>query len=346
MRRAPLVLLAALLAGRLRAPRAGARRERASGAAAAAGRAAAAAGASDALRAGSGRRSGAAALLGAGAHRRHRRRADQRDRAERARADRARRRADPPGGARCPRRPTTAPRGRLARRIPRSWCWRSTGRSRPAAPRSRSTTTAPFAHGLRGLYRVQEGGRWYAFTQFEPTDARRAFPCFDEPGFKTPFTVAISVPARHGRGGQHARGAPPLRTARGSASSSRRRRRCRPTWSRSRSGRSTCARGWRARCRSGWSRRRARRGLGARRARGGARRAGRAGALLRPPVPVRQAGPARGAELRRRRDGERRPDHVPRGAAAARRARRRWRRASAWRASSRTRSRTSGSAIW
>jgi len=53
---------------------------------------------------------------------------------------------------------------------------------------------APFATGLRGLYRVQEGGRWYAFTQFEPTDARRAFPCFDEPGFKTPFTLAVSVP--------------------------------------------------------------------------------------------------------------------------------------------------------
>jgi alanyl aminopeptidase len=52
----------------------------------------------------------------------------------------------------------------------------------------------PFADGLRGLYRVQDGERWYAFTQFEPTDARRAFPCFDEPGWKTPFTVAISVP--------------------------------------------------------------------------------------------------------------------------------------------------------
>jgi len=52
----------------------------------------------------------------------------------------------------------------------------------------------PFASGLRGLYRTAVGDRWYAFTQFEPTDARRAFPCFDEPGYKTPFAVAISVP--------------------------------------------------------------------------------------------------------------------------------------------------------
>src|SRR5262245_6386965 len=52
----------------------------------------------------------------------------------------------------------------------------------------------PFAPGMRGLYRAQDGGRWYAFTQFEPTDARRAFPCFDEPIYKTPFTIAISVP--------------------------------------------------------------------------------------------------------------------------------------------------------
>jgi alanyl aminopeptidase len=53
---------------------------------------------------------------------------------------------------------------------------------------------ARFAEGLRGLYRVDEGGRAYAFTQFEPNDARRAFPCFDEPAYKTPFELAITVP--------------------------------------------------------------------------------------------------------------------------------------------------------
>lgn len=54
---------------------------------------------------------------------------------------------------------------------------------------------APFAQGLHGLYRVEEEGKHYAFTQFEPIGARIAFPCFDEPGFKVPFEVAVTVPA-------------------------------------------------------------------------------------------------------------------------------------------------------
>ena len=54
--------------------------------------------------------------------------------------------------------------------------------------------SAPFDSELSGLYRVADGDNWYAFTQFEATDARRAFPCFDEPGFKVPFDVSVSVP--------------------------------------------------------------------------------------------------------------------------------------------------------
>jgi aminopeptidase N len=53
---------------------------------------------------------------------------------------------------------------------------------------------APFANDLAGLYRVQESGAFYAYSQFEATDARRAFPCFDEPGFKTAYDVTLSVP--------------------------------------------------------------------------------------------------------------------------------------------------------
>ena len=54
---------------------------------------------------------------------------------------------------------------------------------------------APFAANLGGLYRVKEGERWYAFTQFESVDARRAFPCFDEPAFKTAYDISINVPS-------------------------------------------------------------------------------------------------------------------------------------------------------
>ena len=52
----------------------------------------------------------------------------------------------------------------------------------------------PFNQNLVGLYRVKERDRWYAYTQFEAIDARRAFPCFDEPSFKIPWEVALRVP--------------------------------------------------------------------------------------------------------------------------------------------------------
>ena len=42
-----------------------------------------------------------------------------------------------------------------------------------------------------GIYTAKEANEWYAFTQFESTDARRAFPCFDEPSYKVPWKLAI-----------------------------------------------------------------------------------------------------------------------------------------------------------
>jgi aminopeptidase N len=54
--------------------------------------------------------------------------------------------------------------------------------------------SASFDAGGSGLFRVKEGSDVYAFTQLEPVDARRVLPCFDEPGYKTPFDVKITVP--------------------------------------------------------------------------------------------------------------------------------------------------------
>lgn len=54
---------------------------------------------------------------------------------------------------------------------------------------------APFGTGAAGLYRVKVGDRYYAWTQFQSIDARAAFPGFDEPGFKTPYTVTLTTPA-------------------------------------------------------------------------------------------------------------------------------------------------------
>lgn len=59
--------------------------------------------------------------------------------------------------------------------------------------------TAPISTmDTQGVFSQQEGDDAYLFSQFEPIDARAAFPCFDQPNFKTPYAVTLHVPAELG----------------------------------------------------------------------------------------------------------------------------------------------------
>jgi len=67
-----------------------------------------------------------------------------------------------------------------------------------AAPAGPITLYFDYSGELRhtpdGLYHAKVGGAWYAWTQMEAIDARRVFPGFDEPRFKTPFSITVRAP--------------------------------------------------------------------------------------------------------------------------------------------------------
>jgi puromycin-sensitive aminopeptidase len=55
--------------------------------------------------------------------------------------------------------------------------------------------TGKLRDNLRGLYGASAQGQRYAFTQLEAADARRFFPCFDEPAMKARFRIAVTTRA-------------------------------------------------------------------------------------------------------------------------------------------------------
>lgn len=65
----------------------------------------------------------------------------------------------------------------------------------PAGPATfRFAYNAAFQTAPAGLFRVKVADQWYAWTQLQSIDGRGVFPSFDEPGFKTPFTVTLRTP--------------------------------------------------------------------------------------------------------------------------------------------------------
>jgi aminopeptidase N/puromycin-sensitive aminopeptidase len=66
-------------------------------------------------------------------------------------------------------------------------------------PAGKATLTIAYTgilnNELRGFYLSKTARRNYAVTQFEATDARRAFPCFDEPALKATYDISLVVDA-------------------------------------------------------------------------------------------------------------------------------------------------------
>jgi aminopeptidase N len=75
----------------------------------------------------------------------------------------------------------------------------ATFRFSQAVPVGNATLAIQFSgklnHELRGFYLSKSDRRNYAVTQFEATDARRAFPSFDEPALKSTFDISLVIDA-------------------------------------------------------------------------------------------------------------------------------------------------------
>ncbi|TXS95972.1 M1 family peptidase [Parahaliea maris] len=54
--------------------------------------------------------------------------------------------------------------------------------------------SARFDRNLAGLFKVEEQGESYALAKSESIQARKYLPGFDEPGFKAPFDISLTIP--------------------------------------------------------------------------------------------------------------------------------------------------------
>ena len=78
---------------------------------------------------------------------------------------------------------------------PSGLAWFDAGTPLPAGEGViRLTYETPFNLNLNSAYKVERGEDAYIVTQMEPLGAREAFPSFDEPKYKQPFTLSITSP--------------------------------------------------------------------------------------------------------------------------------------------------------